>query len=154
MALSDKMYEGRRKAQLYPNPFFSLSDFYMPADIKKLFKYCTYFYKKDPVIMNAVNKLSEYPVTDFIYKVEGDDDEIIDKYKNIFEKVLKVKEFFLGIGKEYFVKGNAFFSFNFPFSRVLKCTECNKQYNITENDNIDPIWKLKFKAKEPEFVLE
>lgn len=154
MALTDKIAENQLKARLYPNPFFSLADFYMPADITKLFKWCSYFYEKDPIIGATVDKLSEYPITDLIYKVDGDDEQIVKQYEYIFEKVLKVKEFLQAQGKEFFVKGNAFFSIYFPFSRVLSCRKCNKKYNITENDNIDSIWKLKFKKKEPSWELE
>ena len=109
----------RRRGAIYPSPFFDIAQTYMPPTVKELFRWCTYFFYKDPMIGSVVTKIAEYPVTDFIYNSEGK--HVKEAWKNLLEDMLNLKPFLIEIGLDYFTYGNAFVSLNFPFIRWIKC---------------------------------
>jgi hypothetical protein len=61
----------RRRGTIYPSPFFDIAQTYMPPTVKELFRWCKYFFYKDPVIGAVVTKIAEYPVTDFVYNADS-----------------------------------------------------------------------------------
>jgi hypothetical protein len=60
----------RRRGTVYPSPFFDIAQTYMPPTVKELFRWCQYFFYKDPMIGAVVTKIAEYPVTNFVYNAE------------------------------------------------------------------------------------
>lgn len=109
----------------YPNPFFDLSRHYFPKSVKTLFKYCRIFFYQNEFIHNVINKLAEYPITDFIY--DGVNDETVKQnYKELAEHHLKLKSFLIECGLDYFTFGNCIVSANMKFKRFLVCKNCNQ----------------------------
>lgn len=134
----------RRRGTVYPSPFFDIAQTYMPPTVKELFRWCQYFFYKDPMIGSVVTKIAEYPVTDFVYNAEAK--HIREGWKTILEDTLNVKPFLIEIGLDYFTFGNAFISINLPFIRWLKCKACKKEWKLQ-----DPRFEYKFRNFEFHF---
>lgn len=90
----------RRRGTVYPSPFFDVAQTYMPPTVKELFRWCTYFFYKDPMIGSVVTKIAEYPVTDFVYN--ADEKHIRDGWKELMEDTLNLKPFLIELGLDYF----------------------------------------------------
>lgn len=134
----------KTKIALYPDRFFSLSDFYLPPDVKSLFRWCEYFFLKDPIIGAACQKMAAYPVTDPTYSVDAESPEIKETWREIMEDQLDIRGQMIRNGLNYLVFGNAFVSVYYPFTRYLICQSCGHKYDITNTDIHDNRWNLKF----------
>jgi len=121
----------RRRGRIYPSPFFDVAQTYMPPTVKELFRWCKYFFYKDPMIGSVVTKIAEYPVTNFIYN--ADSKHVRDGWKEIIEGSLNLKSFLIEIGLDHFTYGNAFVSINWPFTRWVQCTDCKEQYKLSDD---------------------
>ena len=120
----------RRRGTVYPSPFFDISQTYMPPTVKELFKWCQYFFYKDPMIGAVVTKIAEYPVTNFIYNAE--EKHVRDGWKKVLEDTLDMKPFLIEIGLDYFAMGNAFVSINLPFVRWIACPGCKDLNKLSD----------------------
>jgi hypothetical protein len=120
----------RRRGTVYPSPFFDIAQTYMPPTVKELFRWCQYFFYKDPMIGSVVTKIAEYPVTNFIYNAE--EKHVREGWKNVLEDTLNMKPFLIEVGLDYFCYGNAFISINLPFVRWLKCPECTALHKLDD----------------------
>jgi hypothetical protein len=121
----------------YPNPFFDIASSFVPKNIKTLFKYCRTFFYTNAFLRNVVTKLTEYPITDLLY----DSDVSIhvkEKYNEYLNQDLKIKNFLIELGLDYFTFGNAFVIAHATPKRFLKCSACGEEHLI---DNV----KYKFK---------
>jgi hypothetical protein len=107
----------------YPNPTFDLSRHYSPKSVKSLFRYCRYYFRNHEYIHNIILKLAEYPITDLIFE-NLDNIDIRNNYQEILNHYLKIKQFLVDIGLDYFVYGNCLVSVNMEFKRFLKCPTC------------------------------
>jgi hypothetical protein len=123
---------------VYPSPFFDIAQTYMPPTVKELFRWCAYFFYKDPMIGSVVTKIAEYPVTDFVYN--ADEKHVRDGWKELMEDTLDMKPFLIELGLDYFCYGNAFISINLPFVRWLQCTGCQTLFRLS-----DPSFEYKFR---------
>lgn len=129
-----------RRGRVYPSPFFDIAQTYMPPTVKELFRWCKYFFYKDPMIGSVVTKIAEYPITSFIYNAKTK--QIRDGWKKILEgESLNLKPFLIEIGLDYFTYGNAFVSMNWPFTRWIQCTSCKERYKFS-----DERFKYKFQS--------
>jgi len=90
----------RRRGTVYPSPFFDIAQTYMPPTVKELFRWCAYFFYKDPMIGSVVTKMAEYPVTDFVYNAE--EKHVRDGWKELMEDTLNLKPFLIEIGLDFF----------------------------------------------------
>lgn len=138
----------------YPNQFFSLSEYYFPAEVKKLFYWCKYFFYKDPLIGSTVKKMASYPVTDLIYSPEDDNENVKKVYKYALEDIMNIRSVMFNAGIAYFTFGNSIKSVYFPFSRNLICTKCGTRIDITNNTNRDADWRFEVKNSKPAFNLK
>jgi len=134
-----------RRGRIYPSPFFDVAQTYMPPTVKELFRWCKYFFYKDPMIGSVVTKIAEYPVTDFIYT--ADSKHVRDGWKAIFEDSLNMKSFLIEIGLDYFTYGNAFVSINWPFTRWIQCKECKERFKLEDD-------RFKFKFQSWNFIFD
>jgi len=128
----------RRRGTVYPSPFFYIAQTYMPPTVKELFRWCQYFFYKDPMIGAVVTKIAEYPVTNFVYN--ADQRHVRDGWKELMEETLNMKPFLIEIGLDYFCYGNAFISLNLPFVRWIKCPSCGKLHRLS-----DPTFSYQFR---------
>lgn len=119
----------------YPNPFFDLSNNYVPKNIKTLFKYCKTFFYTSGFLRNVITKLTEYPITDLLFSTTVSKDTR-EKYTFAFTK-LKIKSFLIEIGLDYFTYGNCFISTYLKPKRFLACPKCGQSTpldNFKEKD--------------------
>jgi hypothetical protein len=121
-----------RRGTVYPSPFFDIAQTYMPPTVKELFRWCAYFFYKDPMIGSIVTKIAEYPVTDFVYNAS--EKHVRDGWKTLLEDTLNLKPFLIEVGLDYFTYGNAFISMNFPFIRWIQCSDCKKMFRLSDDD--------------------
>jgi hypothetical protein len=100
--------------------------------MKELFQYTRYYYRTNPIIAPIIDKLAEYPITNFTVETKSSDfNSRITSYVN---SELQLREFMIGMGQDWGVFGNSFVSLIYPFHRHLICERCTKQQNI-ENTN-------------------
>lgn len=119
-----KAYKNR---MTYPNKFLDLSSTYFPVDIKELISLCRLFYYSSPIIRNIVSKMSEYPISDLIMKVEENADKTKDVeniYNDLLYTHLKIRTVLLEAGLNYMVSGNNIISINQDFKRSFICSNC------------------------------
>lgn len=135
----------RRRGTIYPSPFFDIAQTYMPPTVKELFRWCAYFFYKDPMIGSVVTKIAEYPVTDFVYN--SPDEHIREGWRRLIEDQLNLKPFLIEIGLDFFCYGNAFISLNLPFTRWIGCPHCRRSHRLTDD-------KFKYKFVNFEFKFE
>lgn len=119
----------------------------MPPTVKELFRWCQYFFYKDPMIGAAVTKIAEYPVTNFVYNANSK--HVRDEWKEIIEDTLNMKPFLIEIGLDHFTFGNAFVSINLPFVRWLKCPskECGQMHRLSDTNVEYAFRNYEFKIK-------
>lgn len=120
----------RRRGSVYPSPFFDIAQTYMPPTVKELFRWCHYFFYKDPMIGAVVTKIAEYPVTNFVYNAPSR--HVRDSWKVLLEDELNLKPFLIEIGLDYFAFGNAFVSINLPFIRWIQCKQCGHMHRLSD----------------------
>lgn len=145
----------KTRVSLYPDRFFSLSDYYLPPDVKSLFRWCEYFFMKDPLVGSACHKMAAYPVTDPTYSTDAESPEIKEKWRTIMEDQLDVRGQMIRNGLNYLVFGNAFVSVYYPFTRYLVCGSCKKKVDISNTDHYDSHWSLRMSgANGYEFTLK
>jgi hypothetical protein len=112
----------------YPNPFFDLAQQYSPRTVKELFRWCTYFYYTDPLVASTITKISRYPITKLI--VEDPNEKTKDKWEEVFNDHLKIRDRLMETNLDLNVYGNAFVSMHLPFTRFLVCQSCKTRSNI------------------------
>ena len=128
----------------YPSPFFDVSQQFLPADQGQLHKWCRYYFLTNPIINAACSKMAEYPVTPLIFET---DDPNLQKMYTELERVLKLRDFQVEVGLDYFVYGNAFVSVFYPMEKYLICTKCGERHRARTSRSIYK-WKgLKFHLK-------
>lgn len=129
--------------KMYNNQVFDYMSQQLPKDIKELFKWCEHIYVNNPVVVDSIKKLINYPITDLTYKT--DSVSIRKDTSEFLESTLNIKQHLINLGIDYFIYGNAFRSIYFPFNRFLECKHCGNQINIEH---------AKYTYKKHKFILE
>ncbi len=131
----------------HPSPFFKYFQGFVPTSIKEAFVYAEFLFAKSPQIYAALQKLSEYAITDIVYK-SGAQREI-DRHKDLFEKTLHVKSVLKAANRDRRIYGNSFLTIYFPFNRFLVCGHCQSIEKINTVDykftyrNLSFTWRCK-----------
>lgn len=127
----------------YPSPFLDLASLYLPRTIKELFHLCRYYYTTSPIINPIVRKLAVYPITE--QYIEDPDPELKQYWENYCNKVLRLPEFNIECGLDYFTYGNCYVYIYFPIIKTLTCNNCKKEEKI---ENCSYVWRsLRFDLK-------
>lgn len=121
------------------NPFFSVSDQFLPRNLFDVIRWVRFITLHSPVTTEVMRKLSTYPITKFI--IESKDPAVKSKYEQLI-KSFRLKSSLHDIGFQYFTIGNVFISIYFPFIRSYACPSCTAVYRA-ENAGF-----LKFKNYE------
>jgi hypothetical protein len=107
-AMSNNSYKN------YRSSFLTLGDMQIPDDYRKIFQWCRYFFKFDPIVGAAVRSLAVFPITDIIYNDSRESEEMdlgeenSESYKfytNMF-KDLDLYKHLIEIGYDYYLYGN------------------------------------------------
>ena len=125
----------------YPSPFFDVSQQFLPSDQAQLHKWCRYYFLTNPIINAACSKMAEYPVTPLLFETE--DPKLQKMYKEL-EMVLKLRDFQVEVGLDYFVYGNAFVSVFFPMTKYLICEKCGERHRASSSRSRYKWRNLKF----------
>lgn len=115
---------------VYPHPFFDPANWYIPPTVKELYRWCGYLFLTNSVVGPIVRKKASYVVTDLIYETDNLDTKKV--YKDLLERVLRIKEFEVMLLMDFEVYGNAYCSLVYPFERYLICPHC-KYENLLKN---------------------
>jgi len=122
------------------NPILSSFSSYIPTNIKDIFNWSEFIITNVPVAAAGVKKISETPVTNFKYDTGGDfnetDSNIMNSWRNIIEKDLRLKETLLDISNNIETYGNCFISLYIPFVRLVKCKVCGRISDISNASNL------------------
>jgi hypothetical protein len=114
----------------YPSPFFDVAQTYLPDTIRRLFRWCRFFYLTNPTISAVISKMAEYPLTDIV--IEHENPKVVEMWEEFLEDTLKLKSFLLDLGLYYYVFGNAEVSIQYPFIKYLKCGNCGTWSSIKD----------------------
>lgn len=125
----------------YPSPFFDVSQQFLPSDQGQLHKWCRYYFLTNPIINAACSKMAEYPVTPLLFETE--DSNLQKTYKEL-ERILKLRDFQVEVGLDYFVYGNAFVSVFFPMTKYLICEKCGERHRASTSRSRYKWRNLKF----------
>lgn len=118
-----------RWRMIYPAPYFDPIAMQTILDPKIIMQWGRYFYDWHPIIHAAINKMVQYPITDFLFNT--DDNSLKQNYKDAFAK-LHVRESLIRMGLDYFICGNAYLSCIMPFKRMLICPKCHTGVAATQ----------------------
>jgi hypothetical protein len=137
-----------QQTMLRQSPFFHIESFYLPSTTKELFRFSYQTFLTNPVVNSAIEKLSEYPITEFTFSPiirEPEDskeykdaykqrESVIDRWEEIYETHLQAKGFAVGLSMDFYLYGNAFASVYAPFDRVLICgnEDCRENHIMTK----------------------
>ncbi len=106
----------------YKTPFIDLATASTPEKAEDFHDLALYIYYTNPIVRLAISKLAEYAVTDLEYNAETT--AIEDRYRNVFEKVMRIKRLLIVIGLDAFINGNCVVTLNFPVERKFSCPKC------------------------------
>lgn len=155
---------GRKRVK---DPFSTLASLYIPKDIKKAFRMSELVYKSNILILRALYKLAEYPITPLkfsavkIKKENPDDDlnltgdQVEEKYRKIFEEYLDFNKVLIELNLNYYLYSNDFPMLHMPFDRLAVCKECMKNAKAKiSNDAKDSAKRKKNVRKSLEIPIE
>ena len=116
----------------YDSPFLDMTSTFIPKTIKGILKFIAAYVVSDGLLSQCITKMSEYPITDLIYKDEDHsslkDDETIKKWKLILEGSMNIIRALKQAGMDYHAYGNSIISINYPFKRMLICPKCKQKH--------------------------
>lgn len=124
-----------RNKFFYHSPYQDIAQTYLPVSVKELFQYTKYYYRTNPVIAPIIDKMAEYPITNFV--IDNEDDDFKKQILDFVDSDLRARETLIGMGQDWGVFGNSFVSIIYPFIRYLKCKKCDFSINIENSDK----WK-------------
>lgn len=128
---------GSRSVDIYPHPFFDLSQQYIPRTIKEMYRWTQVLFFTHSEITPAIIKMVAYLLTDLVYETENVRDE--ETWQRLMEDTLdfRATEFRLGIDFE--VYGMAYASIHYPRERFLRCRNCRTEIMLRR----DPSWSYR-----------
>ena len=132
---------GRSDVDKIKDPSSTLASAYIPTDIKKAFKLAERVYKSNILILRALYKLAEYPITPLRFSAitesmdgeEPDDDlrlngeQVEELYRKLYEDHLDINSTLINLNLNYYLYSNDFPMVYLPFSRMALCNECHKK---------------------------
>ena len=119
---SSDWIKGYKSFLSYPHPAFSYSTFYMPTDMRSLFRWCEWIFYNIPIIRAVITKKLSYVIVDKIYSCKSAEQSAL--WKRMMEKVLCLKEHEATTIYHLELFGNAYSSILFPHQRFLECKRC------------------------------
>jgi hypothetical protein len=129
-----------QQSMLNQSQFFNFQGFFLPHSVKELFRYSAHAMLTNSAVNPALEKLAEYPITEFVFtpEINFDQDDkdyerilkskesLVKTWQKIFEH-LQAKEFAMKCGLNFQTYGNVFVSVYQPFDRHLVCRHCGSE---------------------------
>lgn len=130
------------KSNSHPSPLFDFTSGFVPRKLKDLFRVQEWLVFNSTHIYAALNKLSDYSITDVVYETESAAEKT--RTSQLMEEDLSIKEVMKAASRDRQIYGNSFVSVYLPFTRFLVCTECKHRRNVSKVN-------YKFKWKDQTF---
>src|SRR5690349_2298882 len=111
--MSEFSYSDYRNGASHPNPTYDFLTGFAPRKLKDLFRWVEYLYYNSPQIFAALQKFSEYPVTEI--KVDDDAKAATSSWDTLLNETLRVKDTAIRTGLDRHLYGNSFISVYKPF---------------------------------------
>jgi len=106
----------------HANPMFDYLTGFVPRKLKDLFRWAEYLVHASAHLYAVIKKFGEYPITRFVYDTSAESER--KRYKDLFEKHLRLKGFLTEVSFDKYTYGNCFISMYEPFRRELECKYC------------------------------
>ena len=119
----------RFERHTYEDPFLDMASTRLPKSMRKLQELCQIFATTHPQISPIVWRLSEYPVTSFVY--DGSD-EVQRQNREMMEDELEMIDRCIEFGLDYNAFGSCFVTVGFPFLRFYQCLGCKEQISAKD----------------------
>ena len=84
----------------------------------------------NPLISTVTQKLATYAITDVLY--EEKHPGIVERYRSLFEDILRIRTVRIELGLDRNVYGNYFCTLAFPFKKMLRCKSCGADTAATD----------------------
>jgi len=135
MPLASHSGKYNRAGVRYPSPFFDLSQVYLPANMRSMFRWCRYYAMTYGPAYAFVTKMSSYALTELVWgssqAVDKVEQRVQENLKERWESTLVdqlhlYEKYYIG-GLHYWTYGNWYMSVEFPFDRYLRCPHCKRQ---------------------------
>ena len=130
------------RSNSHTSPFFDYLTGFAPRKLKDLLRVQEWLIYNSPHIYAALNKLSDYSITDVVYDTESQRERT--RMTELMENGIKIKQTLKAASRDRQIYGNSFVSVYTPFVRMLKCPHCRIQRNINTVN-------YKFKWKDQSF---
>ena len=124
-----------------PNPFYSISNQFVPRNFHDVIKWSRYILTQSPTTVEVIRKLATYPITDF--QIDSSSPSIRKKFEDIL-KSIRLKNVLNDIGFDYYTLGNVYVSIYFPIKRTLVCPKCKTEYDAKNYGNNVKFVKYQF----------
>lgn len=128
-------YSGRLSgSEHFPSPFMDMASTAMPETLSSTNHWAEYIYYAQGTYRQAIDRIVAYFLTDIEIGAAGDEvgDDEKEKWKELLEKHLSMREVTQSADRDLFWYGNAFLSFVVPFKRFLVCPKCKIQLTLEE----------------------
>lgn len=108
-----------------------LGDFTIPSNILDIFNISRYYFITDKIINANIKKLAVYPITKV--NVNCNDNKTKNNLKEILYDGLRIREVLTNSGIQFYIHGNDYIGFLYPFQRQLKCPNCKNTQVLDED---------------------
>lgn len=119
----------------HPNPMFDFLTGFVPRKLKDLFRWTEYLYYNSPHIFAALTKLSDYIITDVVFKTDAA--ALRATLEDLIVKKLRIKPVLKACARDRLIYGNVLVSLYLPFKRILKCSSCRSVWDIIQLKKYD-----------------
>lgn len=116
----------------YPNPFYSVSQQYLPIDITNQLWWADHFLLRFGFYRTAASRVANYFITQLNIECENDKDKKV--YEDAFENGLWKEQLWMA-GFNLIAYGNTYSSITPGFKRFLSCPKCSKTTAIEDIDD-------------------
>lgn len=120
---------GGSRATGHPNPLFDYLTTFTPRRLKDLIRTAEFIGVNSAHIYGVVRKFGEYPITRLSYETSSAKER--ERHELLFDKHLRMKGQLTLISFDVHVTGNSFVSLYEPITRLLRCSRCKTDENIT-----------------------
>jgi len=135
----------------------------LPRSLKDGFRWAHYAFSTNDTVNPAIEKLAEYPITEWLFTPELDIDPTdknyqqnlksreaaVKSWRELFNIQIQAKTFAISRAMDFLLYGNSFVSVYQPFDRILVCGRkgCREQVLIQKADYEWDRARLEFKLK-------
>lgn len=110
------------------NPFFDQAQFFIPKNIKSIFKFGRWAYNCHDYVYSILSKIPDYVITDIMYSPVSGSEETpeafrlsVQAWKKVMDREIKLRPLLKGMVKDWQVYGNSFLMMYATLDTYLTC---------------------------------